>query len=61
MTAVSFQQQVTTWIATPSSGWALRNSSEARPPCTIEEARVLQVTVQPKSPQIRGWVVVVDF
>jgi hypothetical protein len=57
----SYQHEVTTWMASPSSGWALRNSSEARPPCTIEEARVLQVAVQPKSQQIMGWVVVVDF
>jgi hypothetical protein len=45
----------------PSSGWALRNSREARPPCPKEEASVLQVAVQSKSPQIMGWVVVDDF
>jgi hypothetical protein len=48
-------------MASPSSGCALRNSREARPSCPNEEARVLQVAVQPKSPQIMGWVVVDDF
>jgi ethanolamine utilization protein EutQ (cupin superfamily) len=44
-TTASYQHQVTTWMASPSSGWALRNSREARPPCPNEEARVLQVVV----------------
>jgi hypothetical protein len=53
--------QVTTWMTSPSSGWALRNSREARPPCPSEEAKVLQVAVQSKSPHVMGWVVADDF
>jgi hypothetical protein len=52
---------MTIWITSASSGWALRNSSEARPSCTIEEASVLQVTVQPKSPHVKDWVVAAGF